>query len=56
LEDDVEISTPAFLNKLKEMGVLIMDVGPREFRLVTHLDTKDEAVEQCINAFETILK
>lgn len=56
LEDDVEISTPAFLNKLKEMGVLIMDVGPREFRLVTHLDTKDEAVEQCIKAFETILK
>ena len=55
LDETVDIETQDFIAKLDERGVLIMDVGSREFRLVTHLDTPDEAVEQCIHAFEDIL-
>jgi len=34
---------------------LIMDVGPREFRMVTHLEISDEGVEQCLQAFKDVL-
>ncbi len=55
LDDTVEIDTPTFLKKLAEKGILIMDVGPREFRMVTHLEISDEGVEQCLQAFKDVL-
>lgn len=55
LDDTVEIDTPTFLKKLAEKGILIMDVAPREFRMVTHLEITDEGVEQCLQAFKDIL-
>lgn len=45
------IRQPSF-KKLVEKGILIMDVGPREFRMVTHLEISDEGVEQCLQAFK----
>lgn len=56
LDDEVKIETQTFIDKLKEKGILIMDIGPREFRLVTHLDTPDEAIEQCIQAFGELVR
>lgn len=55
LDENVEIDTQSFIEKLAERGILIMDVAPREFRLVTHLDISDEGVEECIKAFKEVL-
>lgn len=55
LDGSVEIETSVFINQLEEKGIRIMDVGPREFRLVTHLDISDEGVEQCIQAFKDLI-
>lgn len=55
LDDEVTMSDQAFINALAEKGVLIMDVGSREFRMVTHLDINDDGIAQAIQSFSDLL-
>ena len=41
--------------ELKDAGILVGAVGPRQFRLVTHYWIDDEAVNTTIRTFEEIL-
>mgnify|MGYP002346853552 CR=1 FL=1 len=40
---------------LAQQGVLIGDTGERTFRLVTHNDVDDEAVDTCVKAFSRVM-
>jgi len=56
LEDDAQIGTAGQVaRRLADQGVKVGVVGERRFRLVTHYWIDDEAVEQAINAFQTVL-
>lgn len=55
LDDEIDVSNQELITGLQEKGILVMDVGPRKYRLVTHLDTPDEAIEQCLNAFTDLI-
>lgn len=55
LDDEVTMSDQAFIKALAEKGVLIMDVGSREFRMVTHLDINDDGIAQAIQSFSDLL-
>ncbi|MFQ6116984.1 MAG: low-specificity L-threonine aldolase [Candidatus Bipolaricaulia bacterium] len=41
--------------RLRERGILIHAIGPRQVRLVTHLDVRREDVLETVKAFEEIL-
>ncbi|GAB4415946.1 MAG: low-specificity L-threonine aldolase [Anaerolineales bacterium] len=51
LADDVAMSAEEVVKKLKEKGVLVGVAGARRFRLVTHYQVDDQAVERVIDAF-----
>ena len=36
-------------------GVLLMDSGPAEYRMVTHHDITDKAIEVALDAFKKVL-
>jgi threonine aldolase len=44
-----------FLEAMKQEGVLLMDSGPGEYRMVTHNDISDKAVEVSLEAFMKVL-
>ena len=46
----------AVLKKLAEVGVLALDMGPRELRFVTHLDVSRAAVEEALVRIERALR
>lgn len=46
---------PALVRGLRAEGVLCNDTGPREVRVVTHLDVDDEGVERAVAAFERVV-
>jgi threonine aldolase len=52
LAEDVPMSAEDLSKKTKEKGVLVGVTGERRFRLVTHYQIDDEAVERVVEAFE----
>ena len=56
LEDWVALSAGDFLAALNQLGVKIGIVGKRQFRLVTHYWITDVDLNQCINAFGTVIR
>ena len=55
LDESLARSTDEFLQAMKQEGVLLMDSGPGEFRMVTHHDINDAAVEAAIASFRKVL-
>lgn len=51
LAEDVPLSAEDLSKKTKEKGVLVGVTGERRFRLVTHYQIDDEAVERVVEAF-----
>ena len=56
LEGGVALSANAFLTALNQLGVKVGKVGKHQFRLVTHYWISDADVEQCVNAFKTVIQ
>jgi threonine aldolase len=55
LDESVALSMAEFLEAMKQEGVLLMDSGPGEYRMVTHNDISDKAVEVSLKAFRKVL-
>ena len=55
LSPEVNSNANEIVEKLKELGILVGDTGPRSFRLVLHYWITDAGVEQTIAAFRTVL-
>ena len=55
LDESVRLSMAEFLTAMKQEGVLLMDSGPGEYRMVTHHDITDKAVEVALDAFKKVL-
>lgn len=55
LEPDVSQNAAEIVSLLAQQGVLIGDTGERTFRLVTHNDVDDEAVDTCVKAFSRVM-
>lgn len=55
LDESVALSVAEFLQAMKQEGVLLMDSGPGEYRMVTHNDISDKAVEAALAAFKKVL-
>jgi len=55
LDESVGLSMSEFLDAMKQEGVLLMDSGPGEYRMVTHHDITDKGVEVSLEAFRKVL-
>lgn len=55
LDESVPLSVTEFLDAMKLEGVLLMDSGPSEYRMVTHNDITDQAIEATMDAFRKVL-
>ncbi len=55
LDESVALTTAEFLDAMKQEGVLLMDSGPGEYRMVTHNDISDRAIEVSLDAFRKVL-
>jgi threonine aldolase len=55
LDESVALSMSDFLEAMKQEGVLLMDSGPGEYRMVTHNDITDKGVEVSLEAFKKVL-
>ena len=55
LGSEVRSNATEIVAKLKALGVLVGDTGPRSFRLVTHYWVSDSGVDQTVAAFRTVL-
>ena len=55
LDESVTLSIDEFLDAMKQEGVLLMDSGPAEYRMVTHNDITDQAIEVALDAFKKVL-
>ena len=44
------------MERLEKRGVLVHDVGPRRFRLVTHYWVGEGDIDTALGAFEAVLK
>jgi len=49
-----ELSTQAFLQKLKEQNILAIEFGPQQIRLVTHLNYTDEMAEHTFKTLKNL--
>jgi len=52
LADDIPLTAEEVAKKIKEKGVLVGVTGARRFRLVTHYQINDTAVERVVEAFK----
>jgi len=52
LADDIPLTAEEVSKKIKEKGVLVGVTGARRFRLVTHYQINDTAVERVVEAFK----
>jgi threonine aldolase len=41
-------------DRFKEKGVLLLAIGPRQLRIVTHLDVTEEGIDRAICVFQEI--
>jgi len=55
LDGSVGLSMDEFLAAMKQEGVLLMDSGPDEYRMVTHHDVDDQAIEAALQAFRKVI-
>jgi len=55
LDESVALSMAEFLESMKQEGVLLNDTGHGEYRMVTHNDISDKAVEVSLEAFRKVL-
>lgn len=55
LDESVTLSAGEFLEAMKQEGVLLLDSVPGEYRMVTHHDITDKAVEVTLQAFKKVL-
>jgi threonine aldolase len=55
LDESVPLDARETAQRLKDVGILVGVVGPRDFRLVTHYWIDDQAVDTTIRTFEEIL-
>jgi threonine aldolase len=55
LGKDMHSNSGEIVEKLKGLGILVGDTGPRSFRLVLHYWITDADVEQTVAAFRTVL-
>jgi threonine aldolase len=55
LQEDVSNNATQVAKLLKEKGILVGVVGPRQFRLVTHYWIDSSAVTQAVNTFREVL-
>jgi threonine aldolase len=55
LGSEVKSNAREIVEKLKDLGILIGDTGPRSFRLVLHYWVTDSGVDQTVVAFRTVL-
>ena len=55
LEPSVSQNAADIVSLLARQGVLIGDTGERTFRLVTHYDVDDEAVDTCLKVFSQVM-
>jgi threonine aldolase len=56
LDGKFPLDAPQTAARLKGLGVLAGDTGPRSFRLVTHYWIDDQAVKKAIQAFHQVAK
>ncbi|MGC8857353.1 MAG: low-specificity L-threonine aldolase [Anaerolineae bacterium] len=56
LAEEVPFTAQEVTARLKEHGVLVGAVGPRQFRAVTHYWVNEEGVERAIAAFAEVLR
>ncbi|MGV8050245.1 MAG: low-specificity L-threonine aldolase [Anaerolineaceae bacterium] len=54
LDPDIPQNADQVVEQLKQQGILIGATGERTFRLVTHHDVDDRAVEACVRAFKRL--
>lgn len=55
LADNIPLSAEDLSKKLKEKGILVGVTGARRFRLVTHYQIDNEAIERVVEAFDYCL-
>jgi threonine aldolase len=55
LAQDISLHARQVTEKMKDFGVLVDPENARRFRLVTHYQIDDEAVEKAISAFQSVL-
>ncbi len=55
LDGSLKLHVAEFLAAMKQEGVLLNDSGPGEYRMVTHNDISDAAVESALAAFKKVL-
>lgn len=55
LDPDLPLDAQSIVPLLKDNGVLVGDVGPRSFRLVTHCWIADEDIQLAIDAFRNVV-
>ena len=55
LDGSVGLSMDEFLAAMKQEGVLLMDSGPDEYRMVTHHDVDDQTIEAALRAFRKVI-
>jgi threonine aldolase len=55
LSPEVNLNASEIVEKLKKLGILVGDTGPRSFRLVLHYWISDAGVDQTIAGFRTVV-
>ncbi len=55
LDKDFGLSAKIVAAKIAQLGVLVGEIGERQFRLVTHYWIDDQAVGTCVAAFRAVL-
>ena len=55
IDPSIPLSDVEVMERLAERDVLVHDVGPRRFRLVTHVWVGDEDIETALSAFRKVL-
>lgn len=56
LDDRITLTAQEIAARLAERGVKVGAVGSRRFRLVTHHDVDEAAVERALEAFQSVMK
>ena len=56
LEPEIRQDAEEIVSLLANRGVLIGDTGKRSFRLVTHHDVDDDALEVCVREFSQVMR
>jgi threonine aldolase len=56
IDPSIPLNEQQIMERLEKRGVLVHDVGPRRFRLVTHAWVGDADIDTALEAFQTVLK